>query len=475
MAGSRSGEGGQQIQKGDERGPASPRPETEPAPSLEVGPAPARLLADGYEGQVDLLSKREIPTAQRQQLATQIGRVQGNRHLQRVIEGVARRLQEPETPIARDPWDDLLEQEMSIPGSPGPATIPPDLLQSVDLDTFSDDQLCIRLDRIQDTLIGVAQISPETQFLQEQATQIQQLQRERQVENAVRQELEDFLQEFQNITVTVTWGEDTGTQSVMHSEEVAVHPPYFMNVRDRSGAHPRTLQRYDAAQAHRRAADRATRQLLNEISRREGRRGGMGAASARVGKSSPDEIRRILERALDRNLIQAGAGQDHPNSQDLRNWLIRYGIGIDCSGFVSQALNRVITAMGGESEGLRLGSRGLRGGNRRFERISDPTQLRPGDTMYKPGHIRIITSVSRESGDVVFSTAESRAGGSDDPGGDQADVGPASAQWRYHNGQLERRSRTGAWIRSGEQPIFGRYRRLATAMEGAAGTGAGTP
>ena len=35
-------------------------------------------------------------------------------------------------------------------------------------------------------------------------------------------ELEGFLDEFQNITVTVTWGEDTGEQTVMRSEEVAV-------------------------------------------------------------------------------------------------------------------------------------------------------------------------------------------------------------------------------------------------------------
>jgi hypothetical protein len=437
-------------------------------------------LVGDYEGQVDLLSHVNIPTAQRQQMATRIGRVQGNRYLQRVMEEVVRRLPEPPrtrgaegASIARDIYDELWaeEQGMSIPGSEGPATVPPDLLESVDYDTFSDDELRLRLERIQDTLCRVAQNSPETQALQEQATEIQQLLRERQVEARVREELEGFLHQFQNITVTVTWGEDTGTQTVTRSEEVAVHPPYFMNVRDREGAHRRTLQRYDAAQRNRRAADRATRQLLAEISRREGRRGGMGAARAKVGKATPDEIRRILQRALDRQLIQGGEGRDHPNSDDLRAWLIRYGIGIDCSGFVSQALNRVITAMGGESEGLRLGSRGLRGGNRRFERISDPTQLRPGDTMYRPGHIRIITRVSRESGDVEFWTAESRAGGSDDPGGDTADVGPSSAHWRYHNGQLQRRSRTGAWVRANENPVFGRYRRLATAMEGAAAGG----
>ncbi len=107
---------------------------------------------------------------------------------------------------------------------------------------------------------------------------------------------------------------------------------------------------------------------------------------------------------------------------------------------------------------------------RGFSRVADPTDLRPGDTMYKRGHIRIITSVRREAaGDVYFTTAESRAGGASDPGGDTADVGPARAEWRYHNGQLQRRnSASDPWTNSSEQPTFGRYGRLAQAMEGMA-------
>ena len=189
----------------------------------------------------------------------------------------------------------------------------------------------------------------------------------------------------------------------------------------------------------------------------------MGAARAKVGKSTPADIQRILQRALDRNLIQGGAGRDHPNSEDLRAWLIRYGIGVDCSAFVSQALDHATAALGGEAEGLRRGSSGLRGGARGFDRVSDPAELRPGDTMYLPGHIRIVTSARRTAaGDVYFTTAESRAGG-------RADVGPDRAEWRYHGGQLQmRRSPADPWTDSAERPTFGRYRRLATAMEGAA-------
>jgi hypothetical protein len=473
MAGPRSGARGKERHKAEERRPSASQLEAELAPIPQADTSPAQLLTGNSDEQIDLLSQREIPRVQRQRLATQIGRRQGNRHLQRVIDAVASRLAQQEAvsvaPVARDPWDDPFAQPMSVPGS-----IPTDLMQSIDLDTLSDDELRDRLERLQEALATLAHDAPEAEPLEQQAIQIRQLLSEREVENRVREELESFLEGFQNITVTVRWGEDTGTQSVMRSEEVTVHPPYFMNVINRRRAHRRTLQRYDAAQRNRRAADRATRQLLSEISRREGRRGSMGAARAKVGKSTPEEIQRILQRALDRDLIQPGGGRNRPNSEDLRNWLIRYGIGVDCSAFVSQALNQVTAALGGQSEGLRRGSGGLQGGARGFTRITNPADLRPGDTMYKRGHIRIITSVRREAGgDVYFTTAESRAGGSYDPGGDRADVGPSRAEWRYHNGQLQRRNTASdLWANSTEQPVFGRYRRLAQAMQGATG-GAG--
>jgi hypothetical protein len=463
------------VKRGEEgRAPPVPAEEERTTP-VQDGGLPGHLLFDGQEGQVNLLSNPDIPAVQRQRLAARIGRTQGHRHLRRIIEEVAQRGQEHGA-LGRQP--DAGPRDAGLPagvpepvqeaeaGFPPPAQIPPELLTSVDLTTFTDDELRHRLDLIQETLRQIQQSSPDTQFLEEQATQISRILAERQVEATVREELEGFLADFSNITVTVRWGEDTGTQSVQHSEEVAVHPPYFMNVMDRGTAHPRTLERYDAAMAHRRAADRATRDLLNEISRREGR-GGMGAARAKVGKSHPEDIQRILQTALDRNLIQPGGGRDRPNGEDLRDWLIRYGIGVDCSAFVSQALNQVTEAIRGgplaAGERLNAGSSGLRGGARGFTRIQDITQLRPGDTMYIPGHIRIITSVRRApDGAVLFTTAESRAGG-------QADVGPDRAEWRYHNGRLQmRRSPSEAWTDSGEQPTFGRYQRLQTAMQQAA-------
>ncbi len=323
MAGSHSNAEGKARQPADERqSGCSSRPEVELTPAPQADNSPEQVLAGTPSGQIDLLSQREIPTVQRQRIATQISQRQGNRHLQGIIHGVARRLAQSEAAsmasVARDPGDDPFSQPMSIPGTPGPESISPDLLQSVDLDTLSDDELRERLERLQATLALLSSDSPEAEFLEDQTIQIRQLLAEREVEATVQQELESFLEGFQNITVTVRWGEDTGTQSVMRSEEVTVHPPYFMNVINRNRAHRRTLQRYDAAQRHRRAADRATRQLLGEISRREGRRGGMGAARAKVGKSRPEEIQRILQRALDRDLIRPGGDRNRPDSQDLR-------------------------------------------------------------------------------------------------------------------------------------------------------------
>ncbi len=460
------------AKKGDEA--LSPPTSAEPHPTT-IAPdesLPGRLLFGGDEGQVSLLSDSDIPAVQRQRLAARIARIQGNRHLRRIVDQVAARERQHGL-LSREPGDGPwytsapgLAQEQEADFSPSPQ-IPPELLRSVDYTTFSDDELRYRLDGIQQVLQRVQQCSPDTQFLEEQATQITRLLAERQVEARVREGLEGFLADFSNITVTVRWGEDTGTQSVQHSEEVAVHPPYFMNVMDRGTAHARTVERYDAAMAHRSAADRATRDLLSEISRREGR-GGMGAARARVGKSTPEDIQRILQTALDRNLVQPGAGRDHPDSDDLRNWLIRYGIGVDCSAFVSQALNRVTEEIRGgplaPGERLSAGSTGLRGGARGFTWIQDVTQLQPGDTMYIPGHIRIVTGVRRDAdGAVLFTTAESRAGG-------RADVGPDRAQWRYQNGRLQmRRAPSEAWTVSGERPVFGRYQRLQTAMQQAVG------
>jgi hypothetical protein len=271
----------------------------------------------------------------------------------------------------------------------------------------------------------------------------------------VQAELESFLSEFSGIEVTVRWVEDTGTACVQREELVQVHPPYFMNVTDRESAAAETLDRYDDAVSERGAANRAVRDFIREFSRSE-RRSGWGLGRALVGKSNPDDIRRIVQEALDRNHIPTPPGANYPDGDAIRGWLQQYGIGVDCSAFVSQALNRAAERVLGRdltsAETLNRGSAALSGDAAGFSRVENPADLRPGDTMRIPGHIRIITGVRTDDTDgFIFTTAESRAGGS-------ADVGPDRADWRYSGETLQiRRAPTDAWTNSTETPIFGRY------------------
>jgi hypothetical protein len=195
----------------------------------------------------------------------------------------------------------------------------------------------------------------------------------------VQEELEQFLERFSNIEVTVRWTEE-GTE---RSDTVTVHPPYFMN----SARAERSAQRLAAALEQRTRASPEMQRFIGEVGG-SARRGGMGMGRALVGKSTPEDIQTILQQALDRGLVQAQGGRSHPNSADLRQWLVQYGIGIDCSGFVSQALNRLMERGHGRdlesSETINTNSAGLQGGNRQFERVDRPDQLRPGDTTISP-------------------------------------------------------------------------------------------
>jgi peptidoglycan hydrolase-like protein with peptidoglycan-binding domain len=261
-----------------------------------------------------------------------------------------------------------------------------------------------------------------------------------------------FLERFQNIPVTVRWTEN-GEQ---RSEAVTVHPPYFINAaRSENGQ-----RRLDNARQHRQAASGEEGTIVRSANSR-----------LNVGKATPEDIQEILQRAADRNVIGAGAGRSHPSGDDMENWLRRYGFGVDCSGFVAQALNQVVDTAGGggatDVEHLSItgtGSASLQGGSSsRFARLDSPHDagaLRPGDTMHIPGHIRIVSRVGTTSdGNVKFMTAESSSAG--------GDVGPAAAVWSFQ-GQSLKRKREGTWDDAagdhwaagdaGKTVTFGRFR-----------------
>ena len=95
----------------------------------------------------------------------------------------------------------------------------------------------------------------------------------------------------------------------------------------------------------------------------------------------------------------------------LKSFLSDMGVGVDCSGFVSQALNACMAAFD-RSERIDTNSRepARRGRSQpaAVRRRDRPRDLMPGDTMWKTGHIRIIHRVEPQAdGSIQFVTAES--------------------------------------------------------------------
>ncbi|CAN7463080.1 hypothetical protein [Paraburkholderia hospita] len=263
--------------------------------------------------------------------------------------------------------------------------------------------------------------------------------------------LDEFLLRFETIPVTVQG-------RVLH-----VQPPYLINVDN---------DRLRRAKQHREQATGSTAALPGGLQR--------GRETALLGKSTPEQLQAILQSVVDRNLLEDTRLPATP--EGLRDWLIRFGVGIDCSGFVSQALNalmlRALERDLGQAERISTNAAGLNaqiGGQRNFDAVAQPDDLRPGDTMGYPGHIRIVTRVDAQSdGSVVFLTAESSSSGNNATSF-RRDVGPTARRWRIGSrvvfDDLQRddsASLTGAphWVPGdrGKTVAFSRYKRLRDAI-----------
>jgi hypothetical protein len=268
----------------------------------------------------------------------------------------------------------------------------------------------------------------------------------------LRPTVEGFLASFMAIPVSVG------------SQTVRVHPPYFMNW-DGKKEGP-TKKRHQLATTHRNAAPAALRTLLNE------RR----FTNALIGKPTPEMLRNLLEAADQGGLLQADPRVNRqPTPANLRAFLKHYGLGVDCSAFVSQALNKLIDLFPGAAATDRIArphstpSGSLKGGASRFDRVTDPTQLCPGDTMWRDGHIRIVCWAERRNDRIVFATAESRS--------TPNDIGPSVAYWRYipnsgravdkvdfRGWRLERSDDLNApdrnWARADDNHVFGHFQPL---------------
>ena len=80
---------------------------------------------------------------------------------------------------------------------------------------------------------------------------------------------------------------------------------------------------------------------------------------AKVGKSYPADMRTFLQAALDANAVPDQAAG--VSAASLKSFLSDTGVGVDCSGFVSQALNACMAEFD-RTERLNTHSSHLRGG-----------------------------------------------------------------------------------------------------------------
>ncbi|WP_157650548.1 hypothetical protein [Burkholderia ubonensis] len=263
--------------------------------------------------------------------------------------------------------------------------------------------------------------------------------------------LDAFLSGFENLPVMVQG-------HVLH-----VHPPYLINVDN---------ERLRRAKQHRQQATGNAAALPGGLQR--------GRAMALLGKGTPEQLQAILQSVVDGNLL---AGTSLAATADgLRDWLIRFGVGIDCSGFVSQALNalmrRVLNRDLDPAERISTNAAGLNAridGPHNFDTLARPGDLRPGDTMGYPGHIRIVTRVDVQSdGSVVFLTAESSSSGNNATPY-RRDIGPTARRWRIGSqaafGNLQRDDSADPagpphWVAGdrGKTVTFSRYKRLRDAI-----------
>ncbi|MBC5784501.1 M15 family metallopeptidase [Ramlibacter sp. USB13] len=277
----------------------------------------------------------------------------------------------------------------------------------------------------------------------------------------IRSTVEDFLALWKAIPVKV------GTQTVN------VHPPYYINVNDKSGA--ASKERAKLAEQHRAAAPAALRSLIGE----------KRFLNTRIGKATTDSIRELLEAADAKGVLVTDAvvgGSATPDT--LRAFLKHYGLGVDCSGFVAQAINKLVglfnTATAADSIAAphSTNSAALKGGQGPFERVTDPAHLCGGDTMWLSGHIRILAWAERRGDRIVFCTAESRSS-------NPKDIGPAVAYWRlvpdkkagtanFTGWRLERSgdlaAADSAWAPVNTTHVYGHYKPLRKLLQAAGGT-----
>ena len=249
----------------------------------------------------------------------------------------------------------------------------------------------------------------------------------------------NFLSAFQNIELLGP------PQTPNPHQPVFVHPPYMLqsvrlieNVQQFARLAERHQLRLQKVKAARDKANDETKQFLRAQFYDENHQEKLLAN----GRATLAQIKQLLQEGVDQKVISWSEDR-----RTYRAWLKTYGIGVDCSGFVEQALQRLVEIRCAERElkqipkvpFLRCGwvCESILGQtereNGKFEAILRPFQAKPGDILVNQHHIRIIINTHFLEDGIIFAAAESTSA-RDIPAGqteEENDIGPRRILLKY--------------------------------------------
>ncbi|QEG38168.1 peptidoglycan-binding domain-containing protein [Roseimaritima ulvae] len=160
---------------------------------------------------------------------------------------------------------------------------------------------------------------------------------------------------------------------------VFVRPPYHINAGRRKAN----------AEANRKA-NPAIRKLLYNAP---------GSVEVANGKATPDQMRHVLQAAIDADLVSP------LTPQGIRDFLATYGISTDCSGLAARACNQLYP-----DAPLDVVNKANTAYLAKLPSVASPADLKAGHMMVKGGsHVRLLTDVDVTPEGIEFTTLESTA------------------------------------------------------------------
>lgn len=262
----------------------------------------------------------------------------------------------------------------------------------------------------------------------------------------IGREISHFLHQCQSIAIVVN--PDDG-------ETVYVHMPYMMWgiswIEKKKEAFSKLAQRHQdrlfrVRAAHANAPPNVRAFLQRHLYQDDG-----SEKLCAEGRATPDEIKTIVQEAIHAQIVPVSRNRLYPDSADCRQWLKQYGIGVDCSGFVQQALIRLVKASCAflgktpderdscgvgwmTTHGFRRDILGTATERDSFGSVVTPRKARPGDVLVSQSHIRIVIDVEPCPDDALILHLAESTSAVDIPLGQvtaEADIGPRRIQVQY--------------------------------------------